>query len=78
VQDLTAGDIKKYVTDEFNKDVHLKELATNDRLTSDQIMEEILEKAEGVSAHLFPSLGCSERCANFCLTPLNSRGLIKY
>jgi energy-coupling factor transporter ATP-binding protein EcfA2 len=53
VQDLTAGDIKKYVTDEFNKDVQLKELATNDRVTSDQIMEEILEKAEGVSAHLF-------------------------
>ena len=59
MQDLTAGDIKKYVTDEFNKDFHLKELAANDRVTSDQIMEEILEKAEGVSAHLFrgPHLG---------------------
>jgi hypothetical protein len=59
VQDLTAGDIKKYVTDEFNKYFHLKELAANDRVTSDQIMEEILEKAEGVSAHLFrgPHLG---------------------
>ncbi|CZR56191.1 uncharacterized protein PAC_06079 [Phialocephala subalpina] len=48
VQDLTVGDIKKYVTDKFDKDVHLKELAANDRVTSDQIMEEILEKAEGV------------------------------
>jgi hypothetical protein len=35
------------------KDDHLKELATNDRVTSDQLMEEILEKAEGISAHLF-------------------------
>jgi hypothetical protein len=53
VQDLTAEDIKKFVTDEFDKDAHLKELTTNDRATSNQIMEEILEKAEGVSINIF-------------------------
>jgi hypothetical protein len=49
VQDLTSGDIKCYVTDEFNKDPNLKQLITDDPMTSNQIMEEILEKAEGVS-----------------------------
>lgn len=49
VQDLSADDIKIYVTTNFDKIPELKDLLTKDPITTKQIVDEILQKAEGVS-----------------------------
>lgn len=49
VQDLTAADIKIYVTTNFNKIPELRDLLIKDPTRTNQIVEEILLKAEGVS-----------------------------
>jgi len=61
VQDLTVADIKRYVIDQFNNDPQLKYLASTDHMTSDQIIDEILEKAEGVSTLSLKSSFTSSR-----------------
>lgn len=52
VQDLTQEDIKTYVTTHFSRIPELKNLQRNDPTTTSQIIEEILQKAEGVSVSL--------------------------
>ena len=56
VQDLTSGDISAYIIDEFDKDPELKQLVAEDSKTSAHMMEEILEKAEGVSDDFTPAV----------------------
>ncbi|CAG8954110.1 hypothetical protein HYFRA_00009214 [Hymenoscyphus fraxineus] len=48
VQDLTAGDIKLYVTTNFQHVPQLKDLMLKDKETANLILQEILKKAEGV------------------------------
>lgn len=49
VQDLTADDIKLYVTTKLNKIPRAAYLLAEDPATTDLIINEILEKAQGVS-----------------------------
>ena len=57
VQDLTAADIKIYVTTNFNKIPELRDLLIKDPIRTNQIVEEILLKAEGVSVTPYTQAG---------------------
>jgi hypothetical protein len=57
VQDLTAADIKIYVTINFNKIPELRDLLIKDPTRTNQIIEEILLKAEGVSVTPYNQAG---------------------
>jgi hypothetical protein len=57
VQDLTADDIKIYVTTNFNKIPELRDLSIKDPTTTTQIIHEILLKAEGVSVFPYGEAG---------------------
>ncbi|KAL2064627.1 hypothetical protein VTL71DRAFT_3764 [Oculimacula yallundae] len=48
VQDLTAGDIKSYVESTFKSVPELRQLMSDDPTTSENIVQQILVKAEGV------------------------------